>query len=693
MMFNPRATVRIVGVLFLSLLGLAAPALLFANENMAALRAFQKNTLPSQNEINASYTRFTYTPFDRQDLAFTILIPNNDWRDISIQAKPETLQQEYFQMIPVARQRAPDSQETQIEVYYTRSDLEMSLYDVMKMFLQKNNASFVVLMEREGVFNQRKVEEVLIRSQQNGSAYLARMTFSRHGDRVFMVMGSALEAEYPRYAENFATASVSLAVKQKRASPYAEKMAIFTSTGTPTLKFHYPVDWTVEEVPGTDSNRVGADLKWIMRGANQPSEGMFGYIHARAHAPQTGRTPAQILTGLKNDFQESPISLEQCTLRADLLPELDAPWGKLERWHALAGGVPGEAAFLVLPQQADTIALGLFATRPQDNYIAWVHGWRVFEIVAADLAGKKLGLTKLKSLNLPSNSAIVRLAAATMADFARSARQQNFHAFHTRLSTQLQLEAAPDRLRRAFNGFSRRSEMLGLDQLEPALEKEACLDSDGLLKLHGRYPTRPQETTFRLSYVYEQNAWKLLRIHVHMQEPSPAAQTSAPEAADPNQGQRAGKINVLAAENGGQVVSCSSQYNATSWGAHNLIDGQLGSSHGYASRNREPAEIVFSLPKIETITQLCFNPYTTESPKTWAKRVTVEVSTESPEKGFASVGEFRLHNRQGQGRTPLADQCFDIGAIQARYIKLHLLSNHGAAYIEMGEFKTYAAAN
>ena len=65
-----------------------------------------------------------------------------------------------------------------------------------------------------------------------------------------------------------------------------------------------------------------------------------------------------------------------------------------------------------------------------------------------------------------------------------------------------------------------------------------------------------------------------------------------------------------------------------------FADGQrpeLGRGHGYASKNRNSAEIIFAIPKTETILQLCFNPYTVESPKTWAKLVKVEVSIQSPE--------------------------------------------------------------
>jgi hypothetical protein len=220
-----------------------------------------------------------------------------------------------------------------------------------------------------------------------------------------------------------------------------------------------------------------------------------------------------------------------------------------------------------------------------------------------------------------------------------------------------------------------------LGQHAPILEKGICIDKNGILKFTGHYPTQPEATTFRLTYIQEQNDWKLLGIRVAMKKMPQADKRLS------------NKINVLSTENGGQVIFCSSQYNQTVWGAKNLIDGKIDSGHGYASKNRNSAEIVFAIPKTETITQLCFNPYTVESPETWAKLVKVEVSTQSPEKGFVNVGEFTLHNRRSQKqRTPLADQCFDIAPTQARYIKLHLISNHGGSYIEMGEFKAYSAA-
>ena len=128
-------------------------------------------------------------------------------------------------------------------------------------------------------------------------------------------------------------------------------------------------------------------------------------------------------------------------------------------------------------------------------------------------------------------------------------------------------------------------------------------DKDGLLGLNGHCPTQPQATTFRLTYMLEQTEWKLLGIHVAMKK-MPAAAVSDPSTLMNQSGPaKADRLNVLAAENGGQVVFCSSQYNQTTWGAENLIDGQLGSGHGYANQHSKPVEVVFALPAAETLTQ------------------------------------------------------------------------------------------
>ncbi|MGB5615338.1 MAG: discoidin domain-containing protein [Desulfobacterales bacterium] len=665
-----------------AVLALAAPEAV-AIDSLKLLHVFQKNDMPGSQEIQKSYTNFTYKPYDRQELSFTILIPNNAWRDIEISIDPETLQNDDQQLIPLACQKAPGSEkgEAKIEVFYIRLSMEIDLHDYVNIILQNNTDMAGVLMRRKGRYSGRAIEEILLASEQDSKKYLARLTFSRHGDRIFMVSGSSLESEFKRYAENFTAASVSFSAVRNSPNAYAENMVDLNSTGTPRLRFHYPKTWTVKELGKLNAGRNGVDLNLTVKNKEGQSVLTYGYIHVSAFLGDQNKTPDQVLTALKKDFEQMPVSLDRCILRADIFPDLPKPLGKVERWNAIAGGNLGEVGFLVLPKGNDTIAMGLFSMRPEDNLVTWSHTWRVFEIIVNDLSAQPIDLSSLKHCTLPSEDRLKALPANTMNDFARAVGQGNFDDFYDHMSTTFKLQSTPAELHRAFQGFAQIEEITQLKAHAPILEEGDYVNKDGVLKILGHYPTQPQATTFRLIYLQEQNKWKLSGIRVAMEKRSQI---------DKQQSQ---KTNLLFAENGGQVVFCSSQYNQTSWGADNLIDGELGTNHGYASRNTEPAEIVFSLPKIETIAQFCFNPYTTESSTTWAKLVRVDVSTQSPEKGFEPVGEFTLHNRRSeQNQSLLAEQCFDISPVQARYIRLHLLSNHGGGYIEMGEFKAYAAS-
>ena len=265
----------------------------------------------------------------------------------------------------------------------------------------------------------------------------------------------------------------------------------------------------------------------------------------------------------------------------------------------------------MLPKGTACVALGLISMRPEDNTLAWLHTWRVFERIAQRCsAGPTVHLTKLKNFSLPADQQLKTLAAGTMKAFAGSVLKGNFDDFYADSSSHFKVQMTAAKLYQTFRGFTAFRELDGLSQHTPVLEEGACLDKDGLLKLNGHCPTHPQATTFRLTYMWEQTEWKLLGIHVAMKK-MPAAAVSDPSTPMNQSGPpKADHLNVLAAENGGRVVLCSSQYNQTTWGAENLIDGQLGSGHGYANQHNKPVEIVFTLSAAETLTQLCFNPYT-----------------------------------------------------------------------------------
>jgi len=137
--------------------------------------------------------------------------------------------------------------------------------------------------------------------------------------------------------------------------------------------------------------------------------------------------------------------------------------------------------------------------------------------------------------------------------------------------------------------------------------------------------------------------------------------------------------NLAALPEGGRIVFFSSQYNASDWKADHLIDGTA--SNGWAGQNNGPQSVIIGFKDngLAEIHDVLINPYTKESPATWAKDVEIQVSATYPFRDFRSVGKFTLTN---EGK----DQVFSLPQpAQARYVKIRFLSNYGGSYMEAGE--------
>ena len=362
----------VFAALWIMVAALSARAL----ESMDAVAVFLANKLPSQQEINQSYFNFTYRPFDREDLTFDILIPADTWRDTPPTVSPEALEQDTTQLIPLAQQLAPKNEKGNagIQVAYTRMGLEISLYDFVSVFIEQNRLD--VLLRREAVYNNQDVEEILVKSEKDAETYIIRIAFFRHGGRGFIVTCSSLDSEYSRYAQQFAVAVVSFAVNQKASHPYAEPMSVYSGAGKLRLRFIYPESWECEAVEGSTPERTGVNVNLVSRDENNQLVTVYGCIHARAYAGSMGKSPNEILLGLKGDFEKDMfLFYNQCNLKADLIPGQTAPFGKLERWDVSVEDTPGEAAFLVLPYGSDVLAMGLLSIKAEDNALSWLHTW------------------------------------------------------------------------------------------------------------------------------------------------------------------------------------------------------------------------------------------------------------------------------------------------------------------------------
>lgn len=485
-------------------------------------RVFIENDLPSTQEIRDSYVNLSTTPFERKELAFSVLVPK-DWRDTPLKVSPEVLQKDTENMVPVTLQLAPENEKgnARIEVAYIRMDLETHLSDVVDYYLESNRMN--VLMRREGTFNRRKVEEALLYSK----PYVVRMTFSRHGDRVFLVSGSAAELEFLRYSKVFAAAAVSFTLQQKEDSPYAEPMVSYSNTGETRLEFRYPEDWHLKEAQGLPSGKSGVDISLVVQDERGEYVKTVGFIHIKGIAKSVGETPDEVFDKLKADFEDIPVQFGRLTLEADLDTRLDAPLAKLKKWDAALSGVPVEISLLAWARSSGYLALGLLTPTPQENRFAWMHAWRVFELVNSDLTGRRVSLAKIKNLTLPSKTQLEKMAAQTMSDFALAVNKENFAGFYTSLAPIFQAKTTARSLLGAFGSFKEKKEVAELVQHGPMLDGPVRIDEQGLLELKGHYPTRPDLTCFELTYDYTQEAWKLMGIRVFMEDaPSKDSGTS-----------------------------------------------------------------------------------------------------------------------------------------------------------------------
>jgi hypothetical protein len=166
----------------------------------------------------------------------------------------------------------------------------------------------------------------------------------------------------------------------------------------------------------------------------------------------------------------------------------------------------------------------------------------------------------------------------------------------------------------------------------------------------------------------------------------------------------AGTTNLVARENGGEIVKFSGQavdengQPIPQWAVTNLIDGKhVVSSHtpedsyGWSTPGvptpDDPAWVVFKLPEQRLISRVVVDP-TTDDPEwlgRWAKNIRVSVSTESVDGPYKTVGSYVVV-RQG------IKQTFDFTPVEAEWIRLEITSNWGSDYgVGMGEFEVYEA--
>lgn len=337
-------------------------------------KALVSGSLFSEEQLRQEFNNLTAAPFQREELAFSMLVPK-DWRDNPLKVPAEIVTNATVACVPLSEQLAPEDEpgHARIEVRYTKLDLVVRLPDWVEQFI--TTAGYKLLRHQHAVFNGREVEDNLVRVLQGGKSYIARLTFSKHGERIFLVSGSAEEAHFNRYARIFGAAAVSFTPRLKSTSAFAEPMKVYVNPGPPPIEFRYPASWKVKEPDETPPGISGVNL--LLSSAGK----VVGYLHVKAISRSNKEFPQLIKAKQLDDFKSAGVKLVVKSRTLDLVgPAPD----KVDVWDIVNGGVPGELAVTVLAGKHAFMSLAMMMPIRKQNPWAWMTAWRVFEIAYHD---------------------------------------------------------------------------------------------------------------------------------------------------------------------------------------------------------------------------------------------------------------------------------------------------------------------
>jgi len=147
-------------------------------------------------------------------------------------------------------------------------------------------------------------------------------------------------------------------------------------------------------------------------------------------------------------------------------------------------------------------------------------------------------------------------------------------------------------------------------------------------------------------------------------------------------------IDLAALDAGGHVESFTSQHDDSDWAALGLIDSNPETAWSSKRGTELPQEIVFSFFRREPalISAVVLDAATPDSHREpWAKDVEIWTSSTSATEGFSKIAVATL-------RPEAMDQRIDFAPVEARYVKVRILSSQAASqYVELGVVKILEA--
>jgi hypothetical protein len=150
-----------------------------------------------------------------------------------------------------------------------------------------------------------------------------------------------------------------------------------------------------------------------------------------------------------------------------------------------------------------------------DRATRFFNSGRVFAVAVALLALTMVSIAPSFAADVPDDDDQDILIRSTLMTFNDANMTNNYTVFYAKASKQWQGQTSVEKLQAAFEPM--RKKELNLEELATAdydSYEKAKFDPDGALVLAGVFKTDDLEVKYRLRYVKEDQAWKVIGVNV-----------------------------------------------------------------------------------------------------------------------------------------------------------------------------------
>lgn len=128
-----------------------------------------------------------------------------------------------------------------------------------------------------------------------------------------------------------------------------------------------------------------------------------------------------------------------------------------------------------------------------------------------------LGL-RADAQKVPPDKELKTMARDSLLAFNEAVQEKNFAGFYKHeLATVFRDQTSLEKFSAVFKEFIDKGyDISNIAKSEPVFDEPAKIDNNGVLALSGSYPTKPNKVIFKLKYLQEKSAWKMVGINVQV---------------------------------------------------------------------------------------------------------------------------------------------------------------------------------